>query len=69
MTSLKTQLERLQHQIKQTECNSRYRYQHQLGRLISQAEERGEIVPSGIRGLNEELMTEAIEAQFDNMPV
>ena len=69
MTNLTTQFDRLQHQINQSEILSRYKYQQQLGRLIASAEAQGAPVPSVLRCLNEELMIEAIEAQFENMPV
>ena len=49
--------------------NTRYRLQPKLAELIRAMRARGEPVPPEARQLNTELRAEAIEAQFDNLPV
>jgi len=69
MTALTSELSALHRQILRESAARRYYHQPRLARLIERMEARGESVPSDIRCLNEELVNDAIEAQFDNMPV
>ena len=69
MTSLRSELDRLEHQIARSSLASRHQYQPQLRKLIQRMEENGAQVPPSARRLHAELVCEAIEAQFDNMPV
>lgn len=69
MKNLDTRLDLLIHKIKQESPSARFRLQPQLGRLIIEMEEQGSTVQRRTKLLNEELLNEAIEAQFDNMPV
>lgn len=69
MTALTSELSALHRQILQESDNRRFHYQPRLARLIERMEASGERVPPNIRCLNEELVNDAIEAQFDNMPV
>ncbi len=69
MSNFDTRLDLLIHKIKQESPSARFRLQPQLGRLIGEMEAQGSKVQRRTKLLNEELLNEAIEAQFDNMPV
>ena len=69
MSDIKADLQRLKQEILEMPEDKRYEMQPQLGKLIDALEEAGETAPCEIRDLNEELVNDAIEAQFDNMPV
>ncbi|MFD1160077.1 hypothetical protein [Roseovarius aestuarii] len=69
MKNLDSRLDLLIHKIKQESPSARFRLQPQLGRLINEFAAQGTKVERDIKLLNEELQNEAIEAQFDNMPV
>ncbi len=69
MNNLDNRLDLLIHKIKQETPSARFRLQPQLDRLIYEIEAQGSKVHAGTRLLNKELQDEAIEAQFDNMPV
>jgi hypothetical protein len=69
MSDLVKDLEELHDRILAAEPGARYLLQPELGALIESLETAGEAVPEGIRALNDELVTEAIEARFENMPV
>ncbi len=69
MTGLATDLERLHQDILRCAPEKRFTFQAQLARLIDAMEAHDIPVPTHILDLNEELEAEAIEAQFDNMPV
>ncbi len=69
MSNLTTRLDVLIHKIKQESPSARFRLQPQLNTLIHEIEAQGAKVHRGTKLLNEELLNEAIEAQFDNMPV
>lgn len=69
MSNLNSRLDLLIHKIKQESPSARFRLQPQLDRLITEIEAQGRRVAFHTRQLNDELRYEAIEAQFDNMPV
>lgn len=69
MNGLEQELDELKVEIDRAADSSKYRFQPKLQRIIERMEERGEAVPAETLRLNEELVTAAIEAQFDNMPV
>lgn len=69
MTDLRGELQQLHQKILATKSEDKYRLQPQLDRIIERMDARGEEVKAEIRWLNEELLNDAIEAQFDNMPV
>lgn len=48
---------------------ARLAMQPQLSRLINQFEAEGTTIPRKLRYMNAVLVEEAIEAQFDNLPV
>ena len=69
MTKLKQELAHLLERISKADEDICYRYQPQLSALIERMDASGERVPPEVRHLEEELTNDAIEAQFDNMPV
>ena len=69
MNNLNSRLDLLINKIKQESPSARFRLQPQLDHLIHEFEAQGVKVQRATRRLNEELQNEAIEAQFDNMPV
>ena len=69
MTDLLNELKTLKGRILKADIETRYRFQPRLGALIARLEAQGVAVPEDLRALDEELQAEAVEAQFDNMPV
>lgn len=67
--SLESEIEQIYRQISNLERGQRHRLQPQLAGLIDRLRAHEEPVPPELHRLNEELLEEAIEAQFDNMPV
>jgi hypothetical protein len=55
--------------IRNAPAQDRLRLQPDLGRLLQEMEQAGTNVPARLRNLHEQLLEEAIEAQFDNLPV
>ena len=69
MTNTRTELDRLEHQIGQANHDIRHKLEPQLRRMIASLHDEGIAVPDQTKILHEMLLCEAIEAQFDNMPV
>ncbi|MFB9151171.1 hypothetical protein [Roseovarius ramblicola] len=69
MTHLDAELDRLQTLIGATGADARYRHEPQLRRVIARLRDEGHAVPDRIKALHTTLLSEAIEAEFDNMPV
>lgn len=69
MTNLNAELDRLQTLIGAAAPETRYKHEPQVRNVIARLHERGEAVPPRIKQLHEVLLSEAIEAEFDNMPV
>ena len=69
MTNLDAELDRLQTLISAAAPETRYRHEPQVRRVIARLNDRGEVVPARIKHLHQVLLSEAIEAEFDNMPV
>lgn len=69
MTNLTTELARLEHKIVQADAATRHHYQPQLRRMMERLRAESEEVPTRTKQLHEQLLCQAIEAQFDNMPV
>ncbi len=59
----------MQNAIRQCPVEQRYQMQPKLAALIREMRARGEPVPPEARELNAILRDEAVEAQFENMPV
>jgi len=69
MTDLTEQLDQLIERIGSADPCKRHEYQPELCALIDRMREAGLPVPCETLSLRDELVSEAIEAQFDNMPV
>ena len=69
MTNLNDDLAKLLKRIAEADVDTRHRFQPRLADLIHQFEAARQPVPHEATNLNEELLSDAIEAQFDNMPV
>jgi hypothetical protein len=69
MTRLSQEIKQLHRQILDLDECERYRLQPRLAGLLGQMRHAGESVPADMQRLNETLLDEAIEAQFENMPV
>ncbi len=69
MKVLSQEIKRLHRQILDLNACERYRMQPRLAGLLGQMRQAGEPVPADMVRLNETLLDEAIEAQFENMPV
>jgi hypothetical protein len=61
--------EALVQQIGSASSAMRLRLQPQLTRMVDEMQKAGAPVPPKLRDLNEELLDEAIEAWFDNLPL
>jgi len=69
MTDQQKRIRELTARINAAEPGTRHGLQPELERLIHELEAASVLVPPELRDLNEILLGEAIEAQFDNMPV
>ena len=69
MKKLSQEIKQLHRQILELGESERYRLQPRLAGLLGQMRHAGEPVPADMQRLNEALLDEAIEAQFENMPV
>lgn len=69
MTHLNAELDRLESLIGAAAPETRYRHEPQVRRVITRLREDGHAVPERIKALHATLLSEAIEAEFDNMPV
>lgn len=69
MKDLNAQLTLLLDKIQEESSGARFRLQPQLNSLICELEKEGTRVVPSARRMNEMLRNEAMEAQFDNMPV
>ncbi len=69
MTYLDAELDRLQAVIGATAPDARYRLEPQVRKLIVNLRNEGRAVPARIKALHTTLLSEAIEVEFDNMPV
>lgn len=69
MNTLTEDLDRLHHRILAADAESRRKFLPRLTQMIGRMDAAGTHVPARVRNLHEELTADAIEAQFDNMPV
>ncbi|HAW46987.1 MAG TPA: hypothetical protein DCX34_07075 [Roseovarius sp.] len=69
MTHLDAELDRLQTLVGAAAPETRYRHEPQVRRVIAQLREEGRAVPDSVKALHSKLLSEAIEAEFDNMPI
>jgi len=69
MSHLDSELDHIQTLIGAAGPDKRYRHEPQLRRVITRMREEGHAVPARVKELHATLLSEAIEAEFDNMPV
>lgn len=69
MTYLNAEIDRLQTLIATTPPDRRYRHEPELRRVIAKLREDGHTVPGRIKELHNILLSEVIEAEFNNMPI
>lgn len=69
MTASKDALEALLAKIGAADADTRHEYHEALAQLIEAFDMAGSPVSADVRTLEEDLRNEAIEAQFDNLPV
>ncbi|GAW33734.1 hypothetical protein RA2_00777 [Roseovarius sp. A-2] len=69
MINVTAELDRIQTLVGQDEPETRYRHEPQLRRAIAHLRAEGQAVPPRVKQLHQTLLSEAIEAEFDNMPV
>ncbi|MFY9210890.1 MAG: hypothetical protein WAO69_07160 [Aestuariivita sp.] len=65
----KTRAESLEWEIERASASTRLALQPRLEKFLAHLEADGIRVPRRLKKLNSELIDEAIEARFDNMPV
>ena len=68
-TDFRAGADALVEQITVANAALRLRLQPQLTRIVEDLLKSGAPVPPRLRNLNEQLLEEAIEARFDNLPV
>ena len=69
MTDMTQTVKDLLDRINAAEDDDKLAYQPQLGDLIAQLHVAGKPVPADVQTLNEALLNEVIERQFDNLPI
>jgi len=69
MTHPYAEIDRLEALIGEAGPGARHRHEPQLRHAIERLREEGRAVPAHIKALHTTLLSEAIEAEFDNMPV
>lgn len=69
MDNISQKLQDLHDAILNAEPQERQKLQPELADIIADCEAKGAHVPARIHELNEDLLSDAMEAQFDNMPV
>ena len=69
MNQMNDKLMQLYSDILSEEESERYRLQPRLAAMIDTMSDDGVPVPRWIKDLNEDLVSDSIEAQFDNIPL
>jgi hypothetical protein len=69
MIDLKTEIDSVQHLIDAADPNTRYKHEPDLRHVIERLRAHDVAVPEPVKRLHQILLSEAIEAEFDNMPV
>lgn len=64
-----SEVDNLAAQIRAASPEERVKLQPGFGRALQQMEQSGKTVPARLRNLHEQLLEEAIEDQFDNLPI
>ena len=61
--------DQLAQEIRTSSPERRLELQPAFGRVLQELEQTGTVVPARLRNLHEQLLEEAIEARFDNLPI
>ena len=69
MLNVTAELDQIQTLVGQEGSDTRYRHEPRLRRAIDHLRAEGQKIPPRIKQLHQTLLSEAIEAEFDNMPV
>lgn len=69
MINVTAELDQIQTLVGQDGSETRYRHEARLRRVIAHLRAEGQAVPPRVKQLHQTLLSEAIEAEFDNMPV
>ena len=69
MTNYTAELETVLAKIEKMDAEERYKVQPTLAAVVEKMAEVGDEVPVEVRNVLDELTAEAVEAQFDNLPV
>lgn len=69
MTDLRMEIDRLQSLIGQADPITRYQHEPDLRHIIERMQASDVAVPAPVKRLHQILLSEAIEAEFDNMPI
>ncbi|MEI4233360.1 hypothetical protein [Roseovarius sp. D22-M7] len=69
MMDLHTEIDHLQSLIDQADPDTRYKHEPDLRHAIERMRAEDVAVPAPVKRLHQILLSEAIEAEFDNMPV
>lgn len=64
-----SEADELAREIRESSPVKRLELQPAFGRVLQDIEQTGLTVPARLRNLHEQLLEEAIEARFDNLPV
>lgn len=59
----------LAQKIRASSPDDRLKLQPEFGRVLQELEQNGAAIPARLRNLHEQLLEEAIEARFDNLPI
>lgn len=62
-------IEVLANEVRKASAMRRLELQPKFSRMIADMQRSGQPVPARLRNLHEQLLEEAIEARFDNLPV
>jgi len=62
-------IENLEQRIAGASCAERLKLQPEFSKILARMKIEGQTVPKRLRRLDAALCEEAVEAQFDNMPV
>ena len=68
-TSLYSEAERLEQELRNASLDTRLALQPSVSKVVDRMRQQGMQVPSRLRRLDAALCEDAIEAQFDNLPV
>lgn len=69
MIDLKAEIDTIQSLVDQADPDTRFRHEPELRHMIERLRANDVAVPADVKRLHQILLSEAIEAQFDNLPV